>query len=174
MTIKVPRPAAYLTAITGVSGSGKSSLVTRALVELVEDHLGAEAPAPDEALDADLAGDLPRTRGRIFAGAEAIKRLVRVDQKPIGRTLRSNPATYTGPIRPCANSAATPVFWPRLRSASTNLSRVYRRPTSIRLCVGSRAPATARELRRVDQILELLLSARGDDQDFLMAPSHVL
>lgn len=89
-------PLGVFTAVTGVSGSGKSSLVSQALVELVCAHLGHE-PAPQEeegdALEPSVA--VP-TGGRIHAGVDNIQRLVRVDQKPIGRTPRSNLATYTG------------------------------------------------------------------------------
>ena len=99
-------PLGVLTAVTGVSGSGKSSLVSQALVELVARHLGQEPEAPD-ADEADGDGDgavdadgLPtvaeETAGRIVSGTEGVRRLVRVDQKPIGRTPRSNLATYTG------------------------------------------------------------------------------
>ncbi|MFH9419457.1 excinuclease ABC subunit UvrA [Streptomyces sp. NPDC017529] len=81
-------PLGVFTAVTGVSGSGKSTLVTRVLADAVADHLGA-GPEEDEegAARARLAG---------AEGLEAIDRLVRVDQKPIGRTPRSNLATYTG------------------------------------------------------------------------------
>ena len=91
-------PLGVLTAVTGVSGSGKSSLVTQALVELVSAHLGHEPPAADEPDDGAQAAPLvmERTVGRIVQGMERIRRLVRVDQKPIGRTPRSNLATYTG------------------------------------------------------------------------------
>ncbi|HEX8605815.1 MAG TPA: excinuclease ABC subunit UvrA [Pseudoduganella sp.] len=89
-------PLGVLTTVTGVSGSGKSSLVSQVLVELVTRALGHEnAAEPDE-------GDEPEQQapatleGRITAGLEDIRRLVRVDQKPIGRTPRSNLATYTG------------------------------------------------------------------------------
>jgi excinuclease ABC subunit A len=88
-------PLGVLTAVTGVSGSGKSSLVTQALVELVSAHLGHEPPEPEEeASSAPVVAQ--RTAGRIVQGVEGIRRLVRVDQKPIGRTPRSNLATYTG------------------------------------------------------------------------------
>jgi excinuclease ABC subunit A len=92
-------PLGVLTTVTGVSGSGKSSLVSQALVELVAAHLGQEAPAADD--DGAAESDAPAlpgavTAGRIAGGAEGIRRLVRVDQKPIGRTPRSNLATYTG------------------------------------------------------------------------------
>jgi excinuclease ABC subunit A len=89
-------PLATLIAVTGVSGSGKSSLVSQALVELVAGRLGHELPVDDEQADPlEDAAPAP-SEGRITAGMEAVKRLVRVDQKPIGRTPRSNLATYTG------------------------------------------------------------------------------
>ncbi len=88
-------PLGVFTTVTGVSGSGKSSLVSQVLVELVAEHLGHEVPAEEEAggLEAAPAVTLG---GRIAGGMEGIHRLVRVDQKPIGRTPRSNLATYTG------------------------------------------------------------------------------
>ncbi|WP_435022568.1 excinuclease ABC subunit A (plasmid) [Tundrisphaera sp. TA3] len=95
-------PLGVLTSVTGVSGSGKSSLVSQALVELVAAQLGHELP-PDEEEGSELErADVAPTGGRIVAGIEGIRRLVRVDQRPIGRTPRSNLATYTGlfdPIR---------------------------------------------------------------------------
>jgi excinuclease ABC subunit A len=89
-------PLGIFTAVTGVSGSGKSSLVSQALVELVCAHLGHEVAPQDEEGDALEPTVTAATSGRIHAGIENIKRLVRVDQKPIGRTPRSNLATYTG------------------------------------------------------------------------------
>ncbi|RZJ17094.1 MAG: excinuclease ABC subunit UvrA, partial [Haliea sp.] len=89
-------PLGVFTSVTGVSGSGKSSLVSQALVELVGDHLGHETAVPDEA---EVDGEprvVARTGGRLTAGMQSLRRLVRVDQKPIGRTPRSNLATYTG------------------------------------------------------------------------------
>ena len=88
-------PLGCFTAVTGVSGSGKSSLVSQALLELVGDHLGHQREA-DEDVDPLLAEEPETTGGRIAAGAQAVRRLVCVDQKPIGRTPRSNLATYTG------------------------------------------------------------------------------
>jgi excinuclease ABC subunit A len=91
-------PLGVLTAVTGVSGSGKSSLVSQALVELVCRHLGHE-PATGDDDEESLNGEptvAAETHGHIGAGMERIRRLVRVDQKPIGRTPRSNLATYTG------------------------------------------------------------------------------
>jgi excinuclease ABC subunit A len=71
--------------------------VSQALPELVADHLGrALAPDPDEELDPLIAGETRPTGGAIVEGMTSIRRLVRVDQKPIGRTPRSNLATYTG------------------------------------------------------------------------------
>jgi excinuclease ABC subunit A len=95
-------PIGVLTTVTGVSGSGKSSLVSQALVELAAAELHHEIP-----IDDDEGEELERTAavtlgGQITGGMKGIKRLVKVDQKPIGRTPRSNLATYTGlfdPIR---------------------------------------------------------------------------
>ncbi|KAA3437605.1 excinuclease ABC subunit UvrA [Rufibacter hautae] len=89
-------PLGVFTTVTGVSGSGKSSLVSQVLVELVADHLGQEIQ-PEEEEAGRLESPAPQTLGgRIVSGLEHIKRLVRVDQKAIGRTPRSNMATYTG------------------------------------------------------------------------------
>jgi len=89
-------PLGLFTAVTGVSGSGKSSLVSQALVELVCAHLGHEPEAADDDVDEAAPEVVMPARGRLHAGADAIRRLVRVDQRPIGRTPRSNLATYTG------------------------------------------------------------------------------
>lgn len=96
--LDVELPLGILTTVTGVSGSGKSSLVSQALVELVGEALGQQKPveAPSgetELLERDLE---TATGGRIVDGMAHIRRLVTVDQKPIGRTPRSNLATYTG------------------------------------------------------------------------------
>ncbi|RAK59728.1 excinuclease ABC subunit A [Phenylobacterium hankyongense] len=91
-------PLGVRAAVTGISGSGKSSLVSQALVELVADALGAPAPvAEDLDIEAALEREPDRaTDGRIEGGLAGVKRLIEVDQKPIGRTPRSNLATYTG------------------------------------------------------------------------------
>ena len=88
-------PIGLFTAVTGVSGSGKSSLVSQALVELVGYELGHEVENAEATIDLE---DSPVTTsgGRITSGMDQITRLVVVDQKPIGRTPRSNLATYTG------------------------------------------------------------------------------
>ncbi|MNG89560.1 UvrABC system protein A [compost metagenome] len=89
-------PLGCFTAVTGISGSGKSSLVSQALLELVGAHLGHAEPAT-EAEEQSLEDEPEQTSsGRVSAGLGNIKRLVQVDQKPIGRTPRSNLATYTG------------------------------------------------------------------------------
>jgi excinuclease ABC subunit A len=96
--LDVAFPLGVFTTVTGVSGSGKSSLVSQALVELVAEHLGHTLPQEEEETEGaelEAAPQVP-TGGRIASGMEAIKRLVRVDQTPIGRTPRSNLATYTG------------------------------------------------------------------------------
>jgi excinuclease ABC subunit A len=96
--LEVALPLGVLCAVTGVSGSGKSSLVSQALVDLLAAKLGHaptsdDVETPEDALE--RAPDTP-SGGRIASGAEHVVRLVRVDQKPIGRTPRSNLATYTG------------------------------------------------------------------------------
>ncbi|HEY5263687.1 MAG TPA: excinuclease ABC subunit UvrA [Steroidobacteraceae bacterium] len=91
-------PLGVFTAVTGLSGSGKSTLVSQALVELVTARTGPARAwvADDDAGDEPALTPLQSTAGSIKSGIEGIKRLVTVDQKPIGRTPRSNLATYTG------------------------------------------------------------------------------
>jgi excinuclease ABC subunit A len=96
--LNVEFPLGVITSVTGVSGSGKSSLVSQALVELVYDALGQKSQPQiptDEAELLEQELDIT-TGGQITHGIEHIKRLVTVDQKAIGRTPRSNLATYTG------------------------------------------------------------------------------
>ena len=88
-------PLGVFTTVTGISGSGKSSLVSQALVELVAEQLGHDLPSDEENGEALEAAPVT-IGGQIAEGMETIKRLVRVDQTPIGRTPRSNLATYTG------------------------------------------------------------------------------
>jgi excinuclease ABC subunit A len=90
-------PVAALTVVTGVSGSGKSSLVSQALLNLAAARLGRAARTErDEELDPpEIALNTGALQGSI-SGIEAFDRLVTVNQKPIGRTPRSNLATYTG------------------------------------------------------------------------------
>jgi excinuclease ABC subunit A len=94
--LDVAFPLGVFTTVTGVSGSGKSSLVSQALVELVQRHLGHEMESPEEEGPELERGPAEPTGGHIVEGIEGIRRLVMVDQKPIGRTPRSNLATYTG------------------------------------------------------------------------------
>ena len=95
--LSVAFPLGCLTTVTGVSGSGKSSLVSQALPELVASRLGrAVDTSEDDDQDPLLATMTTPTSGHIADGMDALRRLVRVDQKPIGRTPRSNLATYTG------------------------------------------------------------------------------
>ena len=79
-------PVGLLTCVTGVSGSGKSTLINDTLYHAVAQHLyGSSAePAPYEQIE----------------GLEHFDKVINVDQSPIGRTPRSNPATYTGVFTP--------------------------------------------------------------------------
>ena len=79
--INVQIPLNVFTVVTGVSGSGKSSLVKGILYPALKRHLGDVCDAPGEY--SGLAGDL-----------DAIQRIEFVDQNPIGKSTRSNPATY--------------------------------------------------------------------------------
>ncbi len=80
ITAKIP--AGLITAVTGVSGSGKSSLVNEIIYPALANTLnGARLPL-------GKSGD--------FSGFEHFDKVIQIDQSPIGRTPRSNPATYTG------------------------------------------------------------------------------
>jgi len=93
--LDVDLPLGVLTSVTGISGSGKSTLISQFLVEAVLVKLGQHVEQEDE--DDSLEQTAVETLGgEIVSGMEGVKRLVVVDQKPIGRTPRSNLATYTG------------------------------------------------------------------------------
>ncbi|MFZ1864817.1 MAG: excinuclease ABC subunit UvrA [Polyangiales bacterium] len=80
-TIDVSIPRAVLTCVTGVSGSGKSSLVLETLLPAVERHLGVKSEST------------PLSYRRL-SGADSLRGVVGVDQAPLGRTSRGNAATY--------------------------------------------------------------------------------
>jgi excinuclease ABC subunit A len=89
-------PLGLFISVTGVSGSGKSSLVSQFLVEAVASKLGRpNEPSMDGVEDLERPA-IETSYGEIVEGMDKIHRLVVVDQKPIGRTPRSNLATYTG------------------------------------------------------------------------------
>ena len=85
-SVSVDIPVGLFTCVTGVSGSGKSTLVNDTLYTAVARQLyrAHEEPAPHEAIE----------------GIEHFDKVINVDQSPIGRTPRSNPATYTGLFTP--------------------------------------------------------------------------
>ena len=89
-------PLGVMTAVTGVSGSGKSTLISQALVELVAESLGQKVVMEEDQAEGLEDRPVVTLAGRITDGLQHIRRLVVVDQKPIGRTPRSNMATYTG------------------------------------------------------------------------------
>jgi excinuclease ABC subunit A len=93
--LDVDLPLGLMTCVTGVSGSGKSTLINDTLYAVVARELNDAAtdPAPHAAVE----------------GLEGVDRVVDIDQSPIGRTPRSNPATYTGLFTPIRELfAATP------------------------------------------------------------------
>ena len=95
--VNIDFPFGVLTSVTGVSGSGKSSLVSQALVQLLSEKLNARSEEEEEGEDALLLeSDQKLVTGTVTEGKDLIKRLVPIDQKPIGRTPRSNFATYSG------------------------------------------------------------------------------
>jgi excinuclease ABC subunit A len=89
-------PLRVLASVTGVSGSGKSSLISQALVNLIADHLGQDLTENNDGAENLVEEQRAGPSGRISGDLQFIRRLVPVDQKPIGRTPRSNMATYTG------------------------------------------------------------------------------
>ena len=84
--IDVTIPLGMFVAITGVSGSGKSSLIAEVLYKKLAQHFYGAREKPGEC--------------RGIEGLEHIDKVVSIDQSPIGRTPRSNPATYTGTFTP--------------------------------------------------------------------------
>ncbi|MFA6178416.1 MAG: excinuclease ABC subunit UvrA [Candidatus Methylopumilus sp.] len=84
--VKLELPVGLLTCVTGVSGSGKSTLINDTLFRIVAKHLYGSSTEP-AAFDG-------------IEGLEFFDKVVDVDQSPIGRTPRSNPATYTGLFTP--------------------------------------------------------------------------
>ena len=94
--VDVRFPVAAMTAVTGVSGSGKSSLASQALIDLVLRRLGKEPETVEQADDPLLDTPIDITGGHVAGDLHGIRRVIQVDQKPIGRTPRSNLATYTG------------------------------------------------------------------------------
>ncbi len=80
--ININLPLGLFICVTGVSGSGKSTLINETLYPIISQHLyrSKQSPMPYDSIE----------------GLDNVNKVVRIDQSPIGRTPRSNPATYTG------------------------------------------------------------------------------
>jgi excinuclease ABC subunit A len=98
VTIEIP--LGRLVCVTGVSGSGKSTLITEVLAPALRSKLqdaNIPRPTPDEEEDADeTESDEATSPQAMLEGWENLGRVVAVDQSPLGRTPRSNPAVYIG------------------------------------------------------------------------------
>jgi excinuclease ABC subunit A len=88
--INVEIPLGKLVCVTGVSGSGKSSLIDELLYPALQHHLTRRVPFPKD------LGDLKVKSAKRESVKDAVDKVIVIDQSPIGRTPRSNPATYTG------------------------------------------------------------------------------
>jgi excinuclease ABC subunit A len=75
-------PLGIFTCVTGVSGSGKSSMIMDTLYPILLNHF--------------FDSEIPAMSAKVTKGLDAIDKVIQIDQSPIGRTPRSNPATYTG------------------------------------------------------------------------------
>ena len=108
-------PLGLFTCVTGVSGGGKSTLLVDTLYKALARRLNnaSEAPAPYDRIE----------------GVEHLDKIIDIDQSPIGRTPRSNPATYTGAFTPIREwfAGAAGIEGPRLRTRPLLVQR-QRRP----------------------------------------------
>ena len=112
--VDVSFPVRALTTVTGVWGSGKSTLVTGVLAQIAAGaarHIVGDDDDPVHSATSTggSATDTDGFRVDEVRGIDAIKRLVHITQKPIGRTIRSTVATYTGDyLTTCASSSPPP------------------------------------------------------------------
>jgi len=90
--IDVSFPLQKLVVVTGVSGSGKTTLVHQTLAQALQIHLGERELEEDESQDEELASRVGAHKK--ITGFDRIQKLILLDQKPIGKNSRSNPATY--------------------------------------------------------------------------------
>ena len=159
--VSVAIPVGLFTCVTGVSGSGKSTLVNDTLYAAVAKHLynSHAEPEPHDAI----------------AGLDAFDKVIAVDQSPIGRTPRSNPATYTGLFTPIRELfAEVPAARERGYGAGPLLVQRRRRP--LRSLPGRRRAQggnafPARRLRALRRLPRPALQPR-DARDPLQGQEH--
>ncbi|WP_455716012.1 ABC transporter [Anaerosporobacter sp.] len=94
--VDVTIPLGVMVGVAGVSGSGKSSLITDTLVPKLKEILKKKCVAPEEDSPEEEENNEDKTRDTILSGTEHLKSCFIIDQKPIGRNKTSCPATYTG------------------------------------------------------------------------------
>lgn len=120
--VTVALPVGHLVGIAGVSGSGKSSLISKTLIPLLKRHFHEDARAmvmdqDDDDITQEAEGDTVKPVADRLEGVEFITGVAEVTQAPIGRNMNSNPATYIG-------------IWDKIRKLFASQSQAKQRKLS--------------------------------------------